>query len=412
MKFVHAADLHIDSPLLGLEQYEGAPRERIREATREAFRNVVRTCLVERAAFLVLAGDVFDGEWKDFNTAQFFVKELSRLGEAGCRVFLVRGNHDARSELTSRLRYPPHVREFSAADPETVCVDDLGVALHGMSFPRRDVTENLALRYPPRLEGYLNVGLLHTNAIGSSQHDPYAPCKVGDLVDKGYDYWALGHVHTAEILHREPWVVYPGNTQGRHVREPGAKGCVVVTVEGGEVRRVARVETDVVRFSEVSVVLGPEDGKDEAFHRATEALALAREAADGRLAAVRLTLRGRCRGHAALLDHDAVVAQVRADAMALGEDVWLEKVRIATDPPESHARLAAGEGLVAELLRQAAATAQDPAALALLSANLEDLQGKVGLELRRAGLDLSSPQVLRELLGEAEALLVARLMQA
>src|SRR5947208_3254133 len=166
MKFVHAADLHIDSPLRGLDAYDGAPVERVRGATRRALANLVQLCLDERADLLVLAGDVFDGEWRDFNTGLHFVKQLNQLRAIGTRVFLVRGNHDAASEVTRALALPDHVHEFADGCAETVVVDELGVALHGLSFARREMRESPVPLYPAPLADALNIGVLHTSAGG------------------------------------------------------------------------------------------------------------------------------------------------------------------------------------------------------------------------------------------------------
>src|SRR5260370_15349826 len=184
MKFIHAADLHIDSPLKGLAAYDGAPVERVRGATRRALHNLVDLCFAESASFLILAGDVFDGDWKDFNTGLFFVKELARLREVGTRVFIVRGNHDAMSEVSRQLTLPDHVHEFSDDAAETIVLDELGVALHGLSFAKREVRDSLVPRYPAPVAGALNVGVMHTSAGGSSIHATYAPCSVEELARK------------------------------------------------------------------------------------------------------------------------------------------------------------------------------------------------------------------------------------
>src|SRR3989442_11412313 len=109
MKFVHAADLHVDSPLRGLERYEGAPVDRVRMATRRALENLMQLCLEEEAAFLLLAGDIFDGDWKDYGTGLFFVGQMRRMRAAGIPVYLVRGNHDAASQVTKYLVLPDNV---------------------------------------------------------------------------------------------------------------------------------------------------------------------------------------------------------------------------------------------------------------------------------------------------------------
>ena len=404
LKFVHAADLHIDSPLRGLGAYDGAPVERVREATRRALSNLVQLCLDERAAFLVLAGDVFDGEWKDFNTGLFFLRELNRLRDVGTRVFVVRGNHDAASEVTRSLSWPDHVRVFADDRAETIVLDDCGVALHGLSYPRRDVRESLVPQYPTPIADALNIGVLHTNVGGGTTHLNYAPSTVDELVRKGYDYWALGHVHAHEILHQAPWVVFPGNTQGRHIRETGAKGAVVVAVERGQVASVRHAPLDVVRWREVALTLESDDGVDELYERAKDLFSRARDEAEGRLVAARLVVDGATRAHAEIASgRDRVVAELRARALDFGDALWLEKVELRTRPTVAIEELRASEGFVGELLRAVAEARRDPALAAELRAQLQPLVDKLGDEL--AGeLDVTA------FLDEVEAHLVSALV--
>lgn len=404
MKFVHAADLHIDSPLRGLPTYDGAPVERIRGATRRAFTNLIQLCLDERAAFLVLAGDIFDGEWKDFNTGLFFVRELERLRDAGTRVFVVRGNHDAASEVTRALTLPPHVHQFAHDRAETVVLDEHGVALHGLSFAQRKMPDSLVPLYPAPVAGALNVGVLHTSAGGYADHATYAPCAVDELVHKGYDYWALGHVHQQQILHRAPWIVFPGNTQGRQLRESGPKGCVVVTVDDGAIADVRPAPLDVVRWQELPLALDERDGLDELYERAQRALAAARDEAAGRLLAARLVVDGASAAHGEIeAARDRVVAELRARAFELGDDVYLERIELRTRPALSLEELRASEGFVGELLRQVAEARRDPARQAELLAALQPLVEKLGDELGGA-IDVAA------LLDEVEARLVSALV--
>ena len=405
MKFVHAADLHIDSPLRGLGAYDGAPVDRVRGATRRALANLVQLCLDERAAFLLLAGDVFDGEWKDFNTGLFFVKQLNRLRDAGTRVFLVRGNHDAMSEVTRALELPDHVHQFPDGRAETVVDERHGVALHGLSFARREMRDSPVPLYPAPLTDALNIGVLHTSAGGHAQHATYAPCAVDELTRKGYDYWALGHVHAQEILSRAPsWVVFPGNTQGRHIRETGPKGCVVVTVEDGAVSEVRPAPLDVVRWQRVELLLGEEDGVDELFEQARTLLGRARDAADGRLVAARLVVGGATRAHAQLSgDRQRIMAQLRAFCLDGLDELWLEKIELRTRPAVAVDELRASEGFVGELLRSIAAAKDDAALAAELRAQLQPLVDKLGEELG-GELDVAA------LIDEAEARLVAELV--
>ncbi|HEX6862914.1 MAG TPA: DNA repair exonuclease, partial [Thermoanaerobaculia bacterium] len=189
-KFLHAADVHLDSPLKGLERYEGAPADEIRGATRRAFDNLVDLAIEEEAAFLLLAGDLYDGDWKDYNTGLFFVSRMRRLEEAGIPVFLISGNHDAASQITRVLRPPGNVKVLATKRPETILLDGLEVAIHGQGFASQSVSEDLAAAYPDAVPQLFNVGLLHTSLDGRPGHASYAPCTLPGLRSKGYQYWA------------------------------------------------------------------------------------------------------------------------------------------------------------------------------------------------------------------------------
>ena len=240
-RFLHAADIHLDSPLKGLAGQEESIAERIRTATREALDQLVGIAIEEQVAFLIIAGDLYDGDWRDYNTGLYFIRQMGRLNQAGIPVYLLHGNHDAESQITRRLALPDNVQVFGSRRPESSRIDDLGVVLHGQSFGQRAVIDNLALTYPEPVARAFNIGVLHTGLGGMGGHDDYAPCSLADLVNKGYDYWALGHVHQAAVLHERPHIVFPGNLQGRHVRETGAKGATLVAVESGEVVELATV---------------------------------------------------------------------------------------------------------------------------------------------------------------------------
>ncbi len=288
MKFLHAADIHLDSPLAGLRARADLPDAVIQNCTRRAFTAMIDLALAEDVAFVVIAGDLYDADWKDFSTGLFFAQEMQRLGRP---CFVLRGNHDARSLITRSLTLPSNVREFSSRTCETATLADLGVALHGHSFPNRAVPEDLSAGYPPPRAGMVNIGVLHTSAEDPGEHETYAPCSVAGLTIKGYDYWALGHIHARRVLAERPWVVFPGNLQGRHPKETGPKGCTLVTVEDRQVVAVEHRTVDVLRWAALEVDAA---GADVATltGRIADAVGATLAAADGRPVLARVTLLG------------------------------------------------------------------------------------------------------------------------
>jgi len=420
MRFIHAADIHLDSPLRGLEAYPGAPAERLRVATRQAFDRVVDLCLEERVDFLIIAGDLFDTEVKDFRAALAAAEQLRKLDRAGIPVYLILGNHDSREEMTRHVPWPANVTLFDHKQPQTVKHRTLPVALHGMSYPKREVTENLVPSYPAPVAGCFNIGLLHTNAGGNSQHAAYAPCSVEELVAKGYDYWALGHVHDFAMLHERPHVVYSGNTQGRHARETGRKGCLLVTVDelssGHELREIEFRETDLVRWFRETIPLQPDDDADALLDAGRDRLREVVAAADGRLAAVRLEFTGRCAVHEQLAkdaSRQQLVTNLRALASDFG-DVWIEKIKFHTQSPLDLNALRERHDLIGQLLRDIGVLANDPQSLIALT-ETKDLAAKVAAELTQDDdgsdkFDLDDPARHVGWLRDAEALLLSHLV--
>lgn len=409
MKLVHAADLHLDSALHGLARYESAPAEEIRGATRRAFTNLVTLCLEERAALLVISGDLFDGDWRDISTGLFFSAQLSKLCEAGIKVVWIRGNHDAVSQIRRSVRLPEPVIELAANRAETRVFEELGVAVHGQSFSKRDVTEDLAAGYPARVAGALNVGLLHTALDGRSGHDRYAPCKIETLVNRGYEYWALGHVHQREVVHAEPFVVFPGNLQGRHARELGEKGATLVTFEGDRISAVEGRALDVVRWAEVVVPVGDAESVDDVLAAAQQALARSAEAAQGRLLAFRVRIQGATRLDAALrARRDRVLEELCSLSYGVGgAGAWLEKLVLATQPQGG--RIALGDDALAEIERALGGLlAEDGAALL---EHFADLAKKLPAEVLDLVPELRTPtaELLVELGSDVTGLLRERL---
>jgi exonuclease SbcD len=330
-KFLHAADLHLGSPLLGLSLKDADVAKRFAAASRDAFSLLVTEAIKLKVSFVIIAGDVFDGEWKDTSIGLFFNRELGRLDREGIPVFLLKGNHDAESVVTKAISLPDNVRQFPSNKPKTFRIEELKVAVHGRSFPDRAVTENYALEYPDPVAGWFNIGVLHTSCDGRPPHAVYAPCAVGDLSRRGYQYWALGHVHEYEELERDPWIVFPGNLQGRHIGECGPKGAVLVEVGDGQVQCVERLLLDQARWARVDVDMSGIDDENAALRRIEEMIRPIAKQAEGRLLAVRVRLKGTTSLHRRLnADPRQLADEVQAAAHRCHEDIWLERLRIET----------------------------------------------------------------------------------
>lgn len=366
MRFIHTADIHLDSPLAGLAAYRDAPVELLRTATREAFQALITEAIHERVDFMVIAGDLYDGSWRDFHTGIYFARQMGRLNAAGIPCFVLLGNHDAESEMTRQLELPPNVQRFAADKAQTFELPALRVALHGRSFRQAATTENLAASYPPARAGWLNIGVLHTALEGHASHQRYAPCTRGELAARGYQYWALGHVHEHSVEQvGGTTIAFPGNLQGRHIREPGPRGALLVEADGPDIQRVSRLHTDVLRWHELAVDVSSARSMADAVRLCGQRLqALPDQLGWSCPVALRVMLLGRSEAHGELFAAgDHLRAELMAQAAAVGGDgLWLEKVKLRTEPAVSAETLAARGDAVADL-QQVLATAADDAAL-------------------------------------------------
>jgi DNA repair exonuclease SbcCD nuclease subunit len=356
-RFLHAADLHLDSPLLGLEADPSAPAELIRGATRRALGRLVDLAIAEKVDFLLVAGDIYDGDWPDFGTGLFFANQMRRLATENIPVFAIRGNHDAANRMTRSLRMPPNVTLFDHAKAHTIRLDAIGVAIHGQSFGDPAEPNDLSQGYPPPDRTLFNIGLLHTSAEGYAAHARYAPCDVSRLKTRGYDYWALGHVHERQTLSEDPWIVFPGNLQGRNVRETGPKGATLVSVTAGRAT-VDHRTLDVLRWAHIEVDLDGATDEADAMARIHSDLENAARAADPRPLAARVTLTGTTTAHAAL-SGEGLREKILNEASGRNH-IWLEAVRLRTRPPrEAVPRNEAMTRLLTEIDALAAAPPPD-----------------------------------------------------
>ena len=417
MRFIHAADIHLDSPLTGLSAYADAPADMLRTATRDAFTNLVSVAVDEQVDFMVIAGDLYDGNWKDHNTGLYFVMQMGRLRRAGIPVYLLYGNHDAESEMTRKLLLPDNVFVFDTRKAQTFVVDGVSVALHGRSFKVAATTENLLTGYPGPLPGMFNIGVLHTALEGNSAHANYAPCSLAELHAKGYDYWALGHVHEYTVWAGDAPVVFPGNLQGRNIREPGPRGAVLVDRDAAGRVSLERVYVDVLRWKrldvDVSACLSFSDAA-RAIGQCLETTLL--DTTDVRPLVVRVVVTGETPLHGELFGLESQLRlEVLAHIAVLGHDrLWLEKVKLNTKAPEALNSLQGRADALSDLQLLFQTAHSDPEFLQSLQSELLALVGKAPQELQTSVSyfnDIRSGNMTR-LLDEVSPALLAHLAQA
>ncbi len=400
MRIIHAADLHIDSQLSGLSSAlaDHADADLISGATRSAFRGLIDWAITEQPDALVLAGDIFDGSWKHTGTRRVFVEGMRDLADAGIPVVMASGNHDAASVLMAEVIYPPSMHVLSVESAETLRLDDAGLSFHGQGYATPAIEHSLAAHYPLPDPGLVNIGVLHANVGGSSGHDNYSPCTADDLRSLDYSYVALGHVHARRSFldGQRTFAAYPGNLQGRSVRETGPKGALLVDLADPRAPHVQFQPLDVLRWEVIEV-----DATDPARPMSSADDVLAAIAADHQ----------QLRAHSGSLPL-IVRTRITADPRLLGalraseeltelvRDVvagsTLEKVTLHRAPHEESDAPVVDAALRAELER-----AIDDLAPGEASALLTEVRTRTQALLRDSGVDLSSSTALSALIAEA-----------
>jgi DNA repair exonuclease SbcCD nuclease subunit len=390
--------------------YEGAPVEAIRGATRRTFETIVQLALSEHVDFMLIAGDLYDGELQDYRTALFLTQQMAILHQASIPVFIVLGNHDAETRVTKRLSLPPNVHVFPSSKSNTNELRELGVAIHGQSFARAAVTDDLAAEYPPRREGLFNIGLLHTCLSSTKGHANYAPTSADILRTRGYDYWALGHVHERMVISESPWIVYPGNPQGRHVRETGDKGCELVRVDGGQVQieqfRFAHVLWEVLKVD----ATGAQTADDVYERLATQLQTIV--ARESRLVCIRVEISGSTPAHLALASEPNLKVKIQNVLLQVGGELWLERVVLRTSD-QATASAAQGIESLAEMQATIDGIVASDAERDSLIEIFADLDSRVPAELRgEDGINLGDPAYIAEFLVDAAEELSLRVIKA
>ncbi len=404
-RFVHVADLHLDSPFRGIARRDPHVAEILINATFEAFDRVIALCIEEKADFLLVAGDSFDAAERSLRAERAFHEGLAALSEAGIRSFVVHGNHDPL-ESAGSAPMPDLVHVFGVeAGSVPVERDGREIArVFGVSYPIASVTENLARTIRRDAETPFAVGLLHANVGGRPGHEPYAPCSADDLISGKMDYWALGHIHAREVIREHgPAIVYPGNSQGRNPRETGPRGAVLVDVEDGH-PSFRFIETDVVRWESLDVSIDGVEDERTLTRRIHDSVVRCQESAGSRSLIIRLTIRGRGTVHRRIARPGVVrgyLSDIERDLSGGERFVLIESETVRTGPPVDIEALTAEPSLLGEFVRIAEAARKEGDERRALRAAL----GTVDERVAAAGLTLDlSEQELSALIERAEML--------
>lgn len=359
--FLHCADIHLGSPMRGLGRMPRALRDRLRDAPTMAFGRMVTRAIDQDVDAVIIAGDLFDGTDRNLRAQVQLRDQLRRLDEAGIPTLIASGNHDPLGSLSATVSLPPSVHVFgSTPEPVVIRRGDTELAhVYGISYTKSATYRNLAADFPRRPGGPFNIAVLHTNVGDRSGFARYAPCRLAELLESGYDYWALGHVHTRETLHtRRPIVHYPGNPQGLHTGEPGARGATLVKVSDAGTIDLHPVWTDVVRWHRARSSIDGLEAIDELVGAFAELAGNLRGTAADRMHIVRWTLTGNGPLHAALnrpgagpelCDTLRAAEGIRAE----GGVVWLERIELATGPARDMERLRNQQDYLGDILRLA-----------------------------------------------------------
>ncbi|OQM73344.1 metallophosphoesterase family protein [Manganibacter manganicus] len=333
-RFVHTADLHLDSPLRSLAMRNADLAELIGDATRQALIAIVDLCIDEQVDALIIAGDLYDGDQTSMKTARFLAKQMQRLHEAGIASFIIRGNHDALSRITQELILPPSVTVFGGRSHAVELTHgDLALSIHGLSFAKPHAPESLLEKYHRPTPDAVNIGIMHTSLAGAPGHNLYAPSKASDLHGWGFDYWALGHVHLRAQHAGDRMVVMPGMPQGRDINEAGEKTVTLVTVGDDRNLIVGERATSIAQFERIPVDLSSATTWRETAELIEQGIGAVRD----RTRSAHLVGRLRLTGATPLSwqlrrDRDLLLAETEQRAEGLGK-TWIEKIEIATTAP-------------------------------------------------------------------------------
>ncbi len=416
IRFVHAADLHLDTPFRGLSAWNEDLASSLKDATFKSFSRIIDVCLSEDVDFLIVSGDIFDGESKSLAAQIRFVNELKRLSEKGIEAYLACGNHDPLESWLESMQMPEHVHRFGGSAVEVMSHKKNGkpvADIYGISYPRKEVTENLAAGFIRKSDpAPLSVAVLHGTVGAPGPHQNYAPFSMDQVAGKGFDYWALGHIHKHQVLRQQfPAVVYPGNPQGRDFGETGPKGCCLVEAAPGEPPSIQFIPCQVIQFGEIEVDLTGESNIGALSSKLDEAIGNMRMGDLKSSHIIRLQYTGRTPLHrqlaapgeaAGLKEH---FNQGQTDRSSF---VWIDRIDIQTRPDIDLEQIRNRNDFIAAILKTIEDAGEDSQKLSELIKESEDTFGSMEVHKELPGFGQENKKKIMEM---AKYMLLDNLMR-
>ncbi|MBN1107850.1 MAG: DNA repair exonuclease [Bacteroidales bacterium] len=380
MRFIHTADLHLDTPFRGLTALNSGLSKRLKDATFLSFSRIIDLCIDRKADFLIISGDVFDSENKSLAAQLKFSSEMKRLSEKGISTYIACGNHDPFDTWLGALKLPENVFRFSPGKCERLVYEKNGKAIadiHGISYRETSVKENLALKFNlPASPAPVSVAVLHGTVGSSGPHAEYAPFSLDDITGKGFDYWALGHIHKGRIVRQsDPAVVYPGNPQGRDFGETGPKGCYMIDIKENSGPKIEFIPTQAIRLENITIDLGGVTLIEEIEEKITDAIESINDPGKESSLIIRVLLTGRTALHKQLTKKEEIqqlIEHFNEGQPAQDSFIWIDNIIAATRPDIDIETIRDGSGFPAEILKAFEACSSDTEKLKRLISAEED----------------------------------------
>jgi len=359
VRFIHTADLHLDTPFKGLSRMNSDLSKRLKDATFRSFRNIVDLCSERKVDFLIISGDIFDSENKSLAAQLRFTRELKPLSGKGIPAYFICGNHDPLKSWMDTIDLPGNVFRFGSSGGQFYTFSKAGAAIadiYGISFSEKAITRNLAAEFKLAPDpAPVSIAVLHGTIGSPGPHENYAPFTREDVANKGFDYWAMGHIHKKRIVSASnPAILYPGNPQGRDFGETGEKGCFLVEISEGHVPAVEFIPTQIIRFENLEIDMSAVSKIEALRDKIKEALEKSENYNEKVDYILRINLNGRTGLHKSINDKSEISELVDF----LNEGVpdqqylrWIDQVHVNTRPEIDIDRIKNGSGFPAEVLK-------------------------------------------------------------